>query len=203
MSPWTWGHDRNLTQITTWGMKEIERMGEVLEGDLTGLTFQAIWVYYLCWDKMAPKSLFSTFLFIYLRLREQGRGGGQDLKHSIGQWCHLPGFLGITILVAGSACQPWLTTPLGKKKKKTQEVSPPAAVKSFERDINFSPPVDAFVPLTASSTEYPTKAAKSSAVMDVYAWATRLYARCRVLSVNTKNVVIFASCVCLWIEKGS
>lgn len=40
----------------------------------------------------------------------------------------------------------------------------------------------ACVPFTASSTEYPTKAAKSSAVMEVYACATRLYARCRVLS---------------------
>lgn len=28
------------------------------------------------------------------------------------QHCHLPGFLGITIRVVGSACQPWLTTPL-------------------------------------------------------------------------------------------
>lgn len=35
--------------------------------------------------------------------------------------CHLPGFLGITILVAGSACQPWLTTPLGKEGGKGEE----------------------------------------------------------------------------------
>lgn len=109
-------------------------MGEDLEGDLTGLTFQASQVFYLSWKKMAPKSLLSTFLLIYLRLREQERGGGRDLKHYTSQWRHLPGFLGITILVAGSACQPWLTTPLGKK---TGEVSPPAAVTSSERDINF------------------------------------------------------------------
>lgn len=37
------------------------------------------------------------------------------------QHCHLPGFLGITILVAGSACQPWLTTPLGKEGEKGGE----------------------------------------------------------------------------------
>lgn len=29
---------------------------------------------------------------------------------------HLPGFLGITILVVGSACQPWVTTPLEGEK---------------------------------------------------------------------------------------
>lgn len=62
-------------------------------------------------------------------------------KNDMSQGCHLPGFLGITILVAGSACQPWLTTPLGGERKKkhthTQEVSPPAAVKRFERRTNF------------------------------------------------------------------
>lgn len=53
-------------------------------------------------------------------------------------------------------------------------------------EINFiAPPWNIpLIPFTASSTEYPTKAAKSSAAMEVYAWATRLYALCRVLSVE-------------------
>ena len=41
------------------------------------------------------------------------QSSGYTLKE---QCCHLPGFLGITILVAGSACQPWLTTPVDKEK---------------------------------------------------------------------------------------
>lgn len=117
----------------------MERMREDLEGALTDLTFQAIWVFYLFWNKLPPKSLTSTFLFIHLRLYERSRGGGRNLKHFAAQWCHLPGFLGITILVAGSACQPWLTTPLEKtqNKKKPQDVSPPATVKRFAWDMIF------------------------------------------------------------------
>lgn len=45
--------------------------------------------------------------------QEQLADDGYKLKE---QHCHLPGFLGITILVAGSACQPWLTTPLDKDR---------------------------------------------------------------------------------------
>lgn len=35
--------------------------------------------------------------------------------------------------------------------------------------------------------------------MDVYAWATRLYARCRVLSVKTNNRDVFVPWVCLFV----
>lgn len=49
---------------------------------------------------------------------EQQADDGYKLKE---QYCHLPGFLGITILVAGSACQPWLTTPLDKEGGKGEE----------------------------------------------------------------------------------
>lgn len=85
---------------------------------------------------MAPKSKLSTFRFIHLKLRGEHRGGGWNSKYFTARHRHLPGFLGITILVAGSACQPWLTTPLGERKEQKGGVSPPTTVKGFQRGIN-------------------------------------------------------------------
>lgn len=47
------------------------------------------------------------------RVAEVGLGSTEFKE----QQRHLPGFLGITILVVGSACQPWVTTPLEGEKK--------------------------------------------------------------------------------------
>lgn len=100
-------------------IKKMERMREGLEGALTDLTFEAIWVFIssgINWllNHWLPHCIHP------LKLWERSRGGGRNLKQFTAQWCHLPGFLGITILVAGSACQPWLTTPLRKKNTRSE-----------------------------------------------------------------------------------
>lgn len=84
-------------------------------------------------------------------------------------WCWgLPASLGSLRLWEGN-----------KRKRKSKNVDFGWKNKSL-----FYSSVETCLPFTASSTEYPTKAAKSSAVMEVYACATRLYALCRVLSGN-------------------
>lgn len=108
-------------------------MGEDLEGDLTGLTFQAIWVFYLCWKKMALKPLLSSFIHL-LKAKRAGQRWRPGFKTLHVTMVPPTGLLGHHHPGSG-VCLPALAH--NTFRKKTQEVSPPAAVKRFERDINF------------------------------------------------------------------